>query len=112
VYGANVITSRAIIDGCKTPPAHRRLERVIVAGKTEPIEIVEVLASNDPRVERIEIYERGMTALYENRWSDAVAAFEEACRGFDDPAATFQLARAQKLEAGAHTWDGIERRAK
>lgn len=112
VYGANVIASRTIIDACESPPAHRRLERVIVAGKTEPIEIVEVLASADPRVARLDVYERGMTALYDNRWSDAIAAFEEACRGLDDPAATFQLVRAQKLELGKHTWDGIERRAK
>jgi adenylate cyclase len=112
VYGANLIVSRAVIEGSRTPPDYRRLEKVIVSGKSEPIEIVEVLATDDPRVARIPIYERGMTALYDNRWSDAVAAFEEACRDLYDPAASFQLARAMKLEAGNHRWDGIERRAK
>jgi adenylate cyclase len=112
VYGVNIVASRVLVDAMKTPPPHRRLEKVIVAGKSEPIEIVELFLDDDPRVSRIPVYERGMTALYENRWSDAVAAFEEAVRDLYDPAASFQLARAKKLEAGNHTWDGIERRAK
>lgn len=114
VYGAAIVASRAVIDASSMRPAHRRLDRVIVAGKSEPLEVVEVLAAADPRVARIPAYERGMDALYAQRWDDALAAFAEAGDGLADPALAFQCERARSLAMlppGAK-WDGIERRAK
>lgn len=115
LYGASIVASRAVIDATAKPPPHRRIDRAIVAGKSEPIDLVEVLDADDPRVPRIESFERGMTMLLARQWEDAVAAFEEAGAGLDDPAVTFQLARANQLRSHpdlAAVWDGVERRAK
>jgi adenylate cyclase len=115
LYGVDIIASRAVVTASVKKHPYRRIDRAIVAGKSEPIDLVEVLDETDPRVARIEIYERGMVALYDRNWDDAVAAFREAADGIDDPLATFQIGRASALRANsqaASTWDGIERRAK
>lgn len=116
LYSADIIASREVISAVAKPPAHRRLDRVIVAGKSEPIEIVEVLAENDPRVARIATYERGIDAFYAQRWDDAIALFDEAAADLAerDPVVAFQRERAVRLKAAppGTGWDGIERRTK
>lgn len=111
LYGADIIASRAVVTAAATKHPHRRIDRAIVAGKSEPIELVEVLDDNDLRVPRIDIYERGMDALYERNWDNAVAAFREASDGLEDPLAAFQMGRVTALRTNP-TWDGIERRSK
>ncbi len=115
LYGVTIISSASAVAAAKTKPAHRRIDRAIVAGKSEPIELVEVLDAADPRVARIATYERGMVDLYAHRWDDAIAAFEEAGEGLEDGLVRFQIGRAialRDLPDGGAGWDGIERRRK
>jgi adenylate cyclase len=115
LYSVQIIASRNAVAAARTPPKYRRIDRVIVAGKSEPVELVEVLDDTDPRNARIASYERGMDALYAHRMDDAITAFEEAAEGLEDPLARFQIGRASTLRAlpdGGASWDGIERRRK
>lgn len=59
-YGAAIVASRAVVEAAGSVCASRLLDRAIVAGREEPTELCEILDPSDPRVERLEAWERAM----------------------------------------------------
>lgn len=71
----------------------RRLDRIVVKGKTEPVEISELCecTAHEPW---ITAYEEGLEALWSRRWDEAEAAFQQTIRQRgDDAASRLQLSR-------------------
>jgi adenylate cyclase len=64
----------------------RELDLLVVAGKSEPIRVYELLAMNErgagtPQLaEFLDHYDRGLKLYRERRWDEAVARFEAARR--------------------------------
>lgn len=108
-YGATIVASRAVVDGAGAAVAVRRLDRAVVRGRAEPTELLEILDPADPRVLRIDVWERAMDHVLAMRWDEAIAGFEEARDGLDDPAAIFQIERCRALAAAPPPagWTGV-----
>ena len=113
-YGAAIVASRAVVDGAGSACAARRLDRAIVHGREEATELLEVLDEADPRSARIPIWEQAMDHYFAMRWDEAIASFEEAARGLDDPAARYQIERCRALSANPPDagWTGVARLVK
>jgi adenylate cyclase len=116
LYGARIVASTSVRNAIGDAFKTRELDHVIVKGKRESTKLYEVLAPEDPRVARLEEYERGMQAYRERRWEDASALFELARKDLADGDAVcaFQITRCVALLAAppGPEWDGIERREK
>jgi adenylate cyclase len=91
----------------------RRLDRIVVKGKTEPVEIYE-LCECASRAPWIDSYEEGLGHLWARRWDEAEAAFlrAEAGRG-GDAASALQRARlaAYRSDPPEPDWNGAWVRA-
>ena len=94
--------------------ASRLLDRAIVAGREEPTELCELLDPSDPRVGRLDAWARAMEHYFARRFDEAIACFEEATRGLDDPAVHHQLERCRRLADAPpeSRWSGVARLAK
>jgi adenylate cyclase len=110
-YRAVIVASRAIADAASSVCKARLLDRAAVAGREESVELLEILAPDDPRAARIEVWERAMDHYFARRFAEAARAFEEAGRGLDDPAVAFQLDRARELadDPPGSEWTGVAR---
>ena len=98
------------------PFLSRKLDRVSVVGRNEPMDIFEIfdyeeesikeakLKSREEFENSVEIYEKG-------NWSDALKGFEQCIQSFpDDPATKIYLNRCQIMinnPDAAAGWDGI-----
>lgn len=113
-YGAAIVASRAVVERAGPVCVSRLLDRAIVAGREEPTELCEILDPTDPRAERAAAWERAMEHYFAKRFDEAIASFEEATAGLDDPAVAHQLERCRKLvEAPPEPgWTGIARLSK
>lgn len=91
----------------------RRLDRIVVKGKTEPVEIYE-LCECASRAPWIDSYEEGLNHLWARRWDEAEAAFlrAEAERG-GDAASALQRERlaAYRADPPEPDWNGAWVRA-
>ena len=108
-YGAAIVASRAVVDAAGSTCVSRRLDRAVVHGREEVTELLEILDGADPRAGRIALWERAMDHYFAMRWKDAVADFEEAAQGLDDPAASYQIERCRSLLANPppQSWTGV-----
>ncbi len=113
-YGAAIVASRAVVEAAGGVCASRLLDRAIVAGREEPTELCELLDPSDPRVERLDAWARAMEHYFARRFDEAIACFEEATRGLDDPAVHHQLERCRRLADAPpeSRWSGVARLAK
>ena len=98
------------------PFLSRKLDRVSVVGRNEPMDIFEIFDYEEESIKEaklksrqkfensVEIYEKG-------NWSDALKGFEQCIQSFpDDPATKIYLNRCQIMinnPDAATSWDGI-----
>jgi adenylate cyclase len=99
LYGASVVAAGHVVLAAKTPPPCRWLDRPIVQGRAEPLDLFEALPATDPRVARLPLWEKAAAALQRGQFAEARALFAEASAGLDDPPARFQIARCDDLVA-------------
>jgi tetratricopeptide (TPR) repeat protein len=59
-----------------------RSDEATVAAKLEELRL-RAAAKLEPVVDPVEVYQRGMQALYAGQWQEAIARFEEVARGDD-----------------------------
>jgi class 3 adenylate cyclase len=113
-YGATIVASREIVESAGDACASRRLDRAIVAGREDATELCEILATDDPRATRIEVWERGMELYFAKRWEEAAHAFEEAASELVDPASVVQIERCRELVRNPppEGWTGTARLTK
>jgi adenylate cyclase len=97
LYGASVVAAGHVVKAATAPPPCRWLDRPIVQGRVEPLDLFEALPADDPRVARIPLWEKGAAALQAGRFAEARAAFAEASAGLEDKPAQFQLQRCDAL---------------
>jgi adenylate cyclase len=110
-YRAAIVASRGVVDAAGPVCVARRLDRVVVHGRKEVTELLEILDEADPRAARIETWERAIDHYFAMQWLAAIADFEAASEGIDDPAAAFQIERCRSLAASppGADWSGIAR---
>jgi class 3 adenylate cyclase len=114
LYRTNVLTCARTAAEAKRVVITRRIDRVRVVGRAEPVELFEVLAErgleNPAILLRCEAYAEAMS-MYESRaWSAAAAAFKRIVRNWpEDTAADVMAERCdafQQADPGAD-WDGV-----
>lgn len=101
--------------------AFRFLDRIVVKGRTQPVEMYEVIgrrADLDQRVlDGIDEYQQALAHYFDRRWDEALAAFERAAalepRADTDKVhpSSVMLARCRLLKADPppEDWDGVFR---
>ncbi|MCB9778705.1 MAG: AAA family ATPase [Alphaproteobacteria bacterium] len=107
-YGSGLLITEHTRDRLAAPDRFRmrRLERVVVRGKTEPVDVFEVLDGlpDDVAARRFAArgaFERGVAALQADDAAAALAAFEQARDlDTDDPATAQYLRRCQVVLRG------------
>ena len=114
VYGVRVVIGEATRAAAGDALACRRLDRVRVKGRDEPLEVWEVLGRREDvdgaQVARLQAWERAVALYRARQWAEAAAAFAELCAKTpaDGPSRVY-LERARTLAArppGAD-WDGV-----
>lgn len=112
-YGTRILASSAIRDAAgETEFLWRHLDRVIVVGREEPLDIHELVgfrsSASSEAIARADAYSRALTAFLARRWNDAdtlLTARE------DDPAARILRQRIAEARdgAGETNWTGVRR---
>ncbi len=122
-YGVYVMTSRETLELTNNRFAARKLDRITVVGKSEPVEVYEVMGENgkvdEPTAKLIELYNKGIEHYYSCKWNDAIAILEQAeelepnrefSSGGISPSRLFiDRAKAYKTNPPPENWDGVFR---
>lgn len=105
-YGTQVLVSAAVERDARGTLDFRRLDRVAVKGKSEAVEVFELLGPQGSRTRAVERYEAALALYFETRFADAVARLDE---GLLDPPAHVLRARCLRFLAAPPPpeWDGV-----
>ncbi len=80
-YGVSIVTTRQTLEQIrasgKPVPAHRVLDKVRVKGKTQVVEVIQIL-DHDISERALEIFEKGRELYEQMKWDDAIEKFEAA----------------------------------
>lgn len=114
-YGVHILASDAVYREVEGETLARRLDLVRVKGKSEPVELYEILSlkANAPAKlqEACAVYEDGLRLYLERNWSAALQKFARATelRGGADKAAALLTERCQHYAAHPPEprWDGV-----
>jgi len=113
-YGTTLIASAATLAATGDNVHARFLDLVAVKGKTEPVEVFEVMdtaaALGERTAEALRAYQDGIRAYRERDWLGAAARFQEALRWApNDGPSTLYLERCKQLmdEPPPADWDGV-----
>ena len=123
MYGVHTMVTESTLDAAKKVNPElmcRQLDEIIVKGKTKPVGIYELLANGADSVrwlKRKESYEAGLVLYFEQRWMEALAAFEESLShelfvGIAKTSASeIMIARCRQFgdEGSPSSWDGVYR---
>lgn len=113
--GTRALASRRVLEGLEGYPV-RALGRFLLAGKSVPIEICELLEAEAwpgvdfPLLERL--FARGRETLERRRWEEAAALFAQCLQihGADGPSAFYlETCRRFREEGPGEGWDGTLR---
>ncbi len=116
VYGTSILVCRRTYEMASRAFEFRRIDNLIVAGKTEPVSIYEPLGPVDAVADDILLYRDGfetaLGAFQQGDWSRAAAGFLE-CRKTrsDDPATETYVRRLASIKENGppENWDGVWR---
>ncbi|MGG6293188.1 GAF domain-containing protein [Leptolyngbya sp. AN02str] len=114
-YGCDIILSEFTYGLCREQVWVRELDRIQVKGKTQPVDIYELLGDRthplpDPMQEFLHLYQQGRHAYKHQRFQDAIRCFEQARRIKEgDRAVLVHLERAHAylLTPPPPNWDGV-----
>lgn len=115
-YGVSVLCSKAVYDEVHDSVFARRLDLVRVKGKTEPVEIYEVISlAEEPPPQNLiastEAFSKAFEKYLAREWKSAVKHFEESLkiRGTPDKSATLLIDRCEHYRKNAPPgdWDGV-----
>jgi len=115
-YGVSLMVSEFVRNQLGDTFLVRRLDRILVKGKTQSVTIYEVLGTNESANERIalaiEIYEKGFEAYLNRNWNRAIQLLEESIQAsagnFTDTAARVLQSRCRQYSQTPppESWDG------
>jgi adenylate cyclase len=108
-YGVAIVVSAAVVHEARDEFAFRRLDRVAVKGKQEPVEISELLGRQVPGrpiPTHVRAYEAALDAYFARRFADAADLLREQ---LDDPPSRVLAARCRELlsDAPGPEWTGV-----
>ncbi len=114
-YGASLLCSKAVYAAVQKDVFARKLDLVRVKGKTEPVEIYEIISDSDelPRgiKDASQLYEKGLQLYLKRDWGNAISTLQESekIRGREDKAARLLIHRCEEYHrrAPADDWDGV-----
>lgn len=114
-YGVNILITDSIAENVKEEMHIRALDLVRVKGKSEPVQIHELVCyksdANQLLFESSGIYEEGFKAYMARDWSRAIALFEksEKVKNQKDKACHVLIERCEeyKLNSPGKNWDGV-----
>ncbi len=114
LYGTSILVTERTARAAERFVMTRRVDRVRVVGRAEPVELYEVLAErgeeNGVLPKRCAAYAEAVK-LYERRaWADAASAFQGVARDFPEDAAARTMAQrctAFISEDPGPAWDGV-----
>ena len=114
-YRTTIMVSEQTYNFVRNGILARKLDRITVKGRTEPVATYELLQELDAPVEPelrefLAVYEEGLERYYGRRWSEAIALFERALglKPGDGPSALY-ISRALAYAASPPPpdWDGV-----
>jgi adenylate cyclase len=109
-YGVKLLVSRAAFEEFSQPGAHRVVDRVIVKGKSEAVELLECENPCTPPgfPDLCRRYEAAYAAYASGRFAEAQPQFETLAKEFSDGAGRLLAARcAELLATPPADWRGI-----
>jgi len=114
-YGAHILISQSCLDGLKSSYRHRKVDNVVVKGKTEPVGVYELLdyhteESFPNMIEALGVFRDGMECYQNGSWEKGRILFEKALAlNPQDKCAQLYIERCDHLIANVDPglWDGI-----
>ena len=105
-YGVRQIITREVIERATKKPAARFLDRIRVKGKSEPLELFEVLiAPTDQKFAAARRYEEAWQRYARGEFSEAAAVFHEL-KAHDKPSAVLAERCSELIASPPSAWDG------
>ncbi len=115
-YGSRCLISEATADLCASDFELREIDRVVVAGQSQPQTVYEIMGAKDALAPQQMLmrtrYAAGLAAYRARRWAEARTAFADALEAApDDGPSTTLLARLAAFEQDPppENWDGAWR---
>jgi adenylate cyclase len=114
-FGTSIIISEATMRMADLHVEVMELDRIVVKGKSEPVEIYELLALRGTISDTVELrrqrFNEALAAYRRRDWLAARAVFSELVENYDDKTARVFLDRISLLETHAlgAGWDGVWR---
>jgi adenylate cyclase len=113
-YGTTAMISENTYNNVKNHVDVRKLDKIRVVGKTEPIVIYELLGMKGSLPQKVydavEIYNKGMDMFSEHQWKKAMKFFQEALQILPDdgPSKTY-VGRCNEFmkKPPSRNWDGV-----
>jgi len=114
VYGTTAMISENTYNNVKDDVETRKLDKIRVIGKTEPIVIFELLGMKNTLPQKvydaIELYNSGMAMFEEHQWKKAMKFFEETLEILPDdgPSKTYIIRCDEFMKKPpSKKWDGV-----
>ncbi len=112
-YGTLIMMGQSTYDLAREHVDARLLDRIIVKGKTEPIQIYELLERKgqtpDLMLQVVELYQRGLELHWQRNWEEAIGTWRKALelRPDDGPClALIERVRGYQLQPPGDQWKG------
>lgn len=116
VYGTGILVCKRTFDMASASFEFRKIDDLIVSGKTEPVSIYEPLgavgAVTDSQLAFRDQFERALSAFHAGDWSGAAAGFIECSQSDENDLATQTYIRRLaviKRDGAPADWDGVWR---
>ncbi|HOK40038.1 MAG TPA: response regulator [bacterium] len=111
VYGINFVISASTRDGINSDEiVFRKLDKIKVKGKNEPVVIYEVVGyKKDVDVNLIIEFEKGLDAYFNQDWNTAIKIFQNILKNKNDGPSAVYLERCKyyKKKPPGAGWDGV-----
>ncbi len=114
-YGAHILVSEYTINACKGTYRTRKVDNVIVKGKTEPVGVYEVLDYHDDAsfpnmIDAVGLFNNGIKLWNSGDWDAAIGQFQESlkCHDKDKPSQMYiERCEHMKTNPPEGDWDGV-----
>lgn len=109
-YGVTLLVSREVFTQMTNPGPHRLLDRVIVKGKSTPVELLEIQNPRTPPnyAELIKEWDIAFTAYSAGKFAEARPGFAKLAEQFNDGPSKLMIHRCDELTSYPPTdWKGV-----
>ncbi|MGE4266262.1 MAG: CHASE2 domain-containing protein [Deferribacterales bacterium] len=106
-YKTRIVVSEYTLAHCKQQYLSRKLDKVRVKGKKEPVEIYEVMENTPENIELAEKFHQGLDMYFARNFEGALAVFTELETAGDPTSSVFtERCREYIEDAPSAEWDG------